>query len=334
MKHVFVINSHTTFLTSMGVINYLGLRDDDIIFIYIRNYRNTITKIHYKTIDATKLALSYINITSNYIATIRATDNFIYQHIGTTYHLYVPHFWHYFFQVLYTHPFCKRVSYVQEGGPAYTHLYETQVPVLERLRMFFWLAIRHKRTFECKWYKRGIIYKQRILDSYAINNSYFKHLPSENHIVEWPSQKIDIQIDLNHPIFIFDGYVTNGLVEKDVYLSLCHEIISGQASSHNYVKFHPAQTEEERKTILRYFSEKNSVAEIMSDDIPMEYIIIQFRNMKYIGFTSSLLYYAHDYGHEVVSYETKLLSASKTFSKYVLESGFQTYFETYNKSRK
>ena len=209
------------------------------------------------------------------------------------------------------------------------NLYETQVSLLERFRMFLWLAIRRKRTFECKWYKRGIIFKQRKLDSFAINNTYFKHLPSENHIVEWTSQKVDITIDNSHPIFIFYGYVTNGLVEKDVYLSLCQDIISEQASSNNYVKFHPAQTDEERKTILQFFSDKDCMAEIMSDDIPMEYIIIQFRKMKYIGFTSSLLYYAHDYGHEVISYETKLLSSSKRFSEYVRESGFQTYSETY-----
>lgn len=329
MKHVFVINSHTTFLTSMGVIPYLDLNDDDVIFIYIRNYKNTITQIPYKSIDATKLALSYKDITSNYDTIIRTTDSFIYQEIGTQYNLYVPHFWHYFFQVLYTHPFCRRVSYVQEGGPAYTNLYETQVSLLERLRLFFWLAVRRKRTFECKWYKRGIIYKQLKLDSFAINSTYFKHLPSDNHIVEWPSQKVDITIDNSHPIFIFDGYVTNGLVEKDVYLSLCQDIISEQASSNNYVKFHPAQTDEERKTILQFFSDKDCMAEIMSDDIPMEYIIIQFRKMKYIGFTSSLLYYAHDYGHTVVSYEKRLLSSSKTFSEYVRESGFQTYSETY-----
>ena len=325
MKHVFVINSHTTFLTSMGVISYLDLHDDDVIFIYIRNYRNTIAQIPYKTIDATKLVLSYIEITSNYDTIIRTTDSFINQHLGTRYNLYVPHFWHYFFQVLYTHPFCKRVYFVQEGGPAYTNLYETQVSMLERLKMFVWLAVRRKRTFECKWYKRGIIYKQRKLDSFAINNTYFKHLPSENHIVKWPSQKVDITIESNHPIFIFDGYVTNGLVEKDVYLSLCYEIVLEQASSHNYVKFHPAQTDEERETILRNFAEKGCVAEIMSDDIPMEYIIIQFRKLKFIGFTSSLLYYAHDYGHEVVSYETRLLSTSKAFSEYVRISGFQTY---------
>lgn len=329
MKHVFVINSHTTFLTSMGVIPYLDLNDDDVIFIYIRNYKNTITQIPYKTIDATKLALSYKDITSNYDTIIRTTDSFINQEIGTRYNLYVPHLWHYFFQVLYTNPFCKRVSYIQEGGPAYTNLYATQVSLLERFRMFLWLAIRRKRTFECKWYKRGIIYKQLKLDSFAINSTYFKHLPSDNHIVEWPSQKVDITIDNSHPIFIFDGYVTNGLVEKDVYLSLCQDIISEQASSNNYVKFHPAQTDEERKTILRYFSEMGCMAEIMSDEIPMEYIIIQFRKMKYIGFTSSLLYYAHDYGHTVVSYEKRLLSSSKTFSEYVRESGFQTYSETY-----
>ena len=35
MKHVFVINSHTTFLTSMGTVDYLRLRDKDVILLMI-----------------------------------------------------------------------------------------------------------------------------------------------------------------------------------------------------------------------------------------------------------------------------------------------------------
>ena len=47
MKHVFLIHSHTVFLTAIGVIRRLSLKVDDIIFVYFRNYNNSIIPISY-----------------------------------------------------------------------------------------------------------------------------------------------------------------------------------------------------------------------------------------------------------------------------------------------
>ena len=329
MKHVFVINSHTTFLTSMGVIPYLGLNDDDVIFIYIRNYKNTITQIPYKTIDATKLALSYKYITSNYDTIIRTTDSFINQEIGTRYNLYVPHLWHYFFQVLYTHPFCRRVSYVQEGGPAQTKVYITDVSLIECIKSYIRLAILKHRTFETKWYIKGCIYKQLRLDSYAINDVYFDNLPSVNHIVKWPKADIKLQINSKLPIFIFDGHIANGTVEPDIYIQACERIIKQYACVENYVKFHPAQRSEEREKILDLFIENGFRADVMTDDIPTEYIILQFSKLTFVGFTSSLLYYAQDNHHNVICCEDELILNSLKYRKHINECGFMTFRQTY-----
>ena len=95
------------------------------------------------------------------------------------------------------------------------------------------------------------------------------------------------------------------------------------------MKFHPAQSSDERESIITFFSNRGHRAEVMNDDIPIEYVIIQFKNLKFIGFTSSLLYYAHDYGHMVICNETKLTEASDTYRRHVKECGFQTYSETY-----
>ena len=50
MKHVFIIHSHTTFLTAIGCVNYQKLTSSDIIFLYVRNYKNSIFKA--KDIDS------------------------------------------------------------------------------------------------------------------------------------------------------------------------------------------------------------------------------------------------------------------------------------------
>lgn len=329
MKHVFVINSHTTFLTSVGVVNYLNLADDSVIFVYIRSYRNRVTKIPFQVVDATDLANSSTQISTHYKEYVEEVDGFVKQVIGSKYCLYVPHLWNYFFQLLYTNRLCRRVSYVQEGGAVQTKVYEVKVPLKYRMRSWVRHAILGRRTFECKWYQKGTIYKQFSLDSYAVNDVYFHSLPSHNHIVKWPSGELDMALDADAPIFIFDGYVKNGLVESEVYMTLCEKLIAEQSEKNNYVKFHPAQNTEEREAILSFFEKQQKKVEIMSDEIPMEYVIIQFKNLTFVGFTSSLLYYAHDFGHKVICNEEALLKASSEFRSYVKNCGFQTFAETY-----
>lgn len=330
MKHVFIINSHTTFLTSVGTVEYLKLNDCDVIFVYVRNYKNSVTKILYKVVDATNISNSCSKISTQYKEYIREVDLFVSQNICDKYALYVPHLWHYFFQILYTHPLCRRVSYVQEGGPVQTKVYDTKVSLFHVLKSLVRLAILRKRTFECKWYRKGIIYKQLTLDSYALNNEYFRCLPSHNHIVKWPNIKLNIQIKSEAPIFIFDGYIKNGIVEPDIYIKLCNDLISEHSQIYNYVKFHPAQTYYERTIIINLFKKRNKQVEVMCDEIPVEYIIIQFKNLTFVGFTSSLLYYAHDFGHKVICHEASLLNESKKFRHYLDTCGFQKYSDTYH----
>lgn len=329
MKHVFVINSHTTFLTAMGTVEYLKLKDNDVIFIYKRNYCNKVTPVPFKVVEGTELANLCRNIGVDYEGIIRKVDNLIDQNIEGKYCLYVPHMMHYFFQLLYTNKRCKRVSYVQEGGAVLTKVYENDVPLTERIKSFIRHAILGRRTFECQWYKKGTIYKQFRIDSYAINSLYFRSLPSHNHIVKWPECKLDLTIDSEYPIFIFDGHVRNGFVEPDVYMRVCKKMITENAAGKNYVKFHPAQNEEERNNILAFFVECGCSTETMSDDIPLEYVIIQFKNLSFVGFTSSLLYYAHDYGHKVCCCEKMLIESSVAYRKRINDSGIKTYEETY-----
>lgn len=333
MKHVFIVNSHTTFLTSLGTVAYLHLQDDEVLFLYMRNYKNSITPVPYQIVNCDDMIEVCRDITSQYKSTIKKVDAFIDKYLTGKYSLYVPHLWHYFFQILYTHNRCIRVSFVQEGGAPFTNVFDNETPFIERIKSFIRHAILRRRTFECKWYKRGTLYKQRVLDSYAINNVYFRYLRSVNHIVQWPKTKLDIIINPQSPIFVFDGFLRNGLVEHDVYLSCCKEIINKKASKTNYIKFHPAQSDDERETIISYFKSANKDAELMRDDVPIENIITQFTGLTFIGFTSSLLYYAHDFNHNVVCCEDLIWANSSLFRQFKEESGFLMFHETYKNDK-
>ena len=329
MKHVFVINSHTTFLTSMGVVDYLRIYSDDVIFIYVRNYKNSVSRIDYACYDCTNLSDSCANIADGYSGKIANVDTFVSQNIRERYCLYVPHLWHWFHQILYTNKLCCRVSYVQEGGPAQTKVYITDVSLIECIKSYIRLAILKHRIFETKWYIKGCIYKQLRLDSYAINDVYFDNLPSVNHIVKWPRADIKLHINSKLPIFIFDGHIANGTVEPDIYIQACERIIKQYACVENYVKFHPAQRSEEREKILDLFIENGYRTDVMTDDIPTEYIILQFSKLTFVGFTSSLLYYAQDNHHNVICCEDELILNSMKYRKHINECGFMTFRQTY-----
>ena len=53
MKHIFLIHSHTLLLTSLGVINREKLAEEDVIFIYSRNYRSCIP-VNFQCFDFSK----------------------------------------------------------------------------------------------------------------------------------------------------------------------------------------------------------------------------------------------------------------------------------------
>lgn len=44
MKHVFFVNSHTTFFSSLGIIKFLNLCQNDVVYLMHRNYSQQIIK--------------------------------------------------------------------------------------------------------------------------------------------------------------------------------------------------------------------------------------------------------------------------------------------------
>ena len=51
MKYLFLIHSHTTFLSSMGTIDFLQLKNEDIRIAFIRNYKNSLYDFKSPTVD-------------------------------------------------------------------------------------------------------------------------------------------------------------------------------------------------------------------------------------------------------------------------------------------
>lgn len=319
MKNVFIIASHTSFLSALGTKDYLHLSDDDVIILTMRNYHNVVIKPNCTVIDVTDIMESGKMLSQGRKKRkecIRMIDSFIADVVGEQYVLYCPHMASRIWQLFYTNPLCSKMSYIQEGGVPFKSAYAVSPNFRQRFYFYRDKILNHSHRFwgGYFWYYKGILSKQNDIDSYAISDDFFKYLPSNNHIIKWPFVNIHLDIKKNATIFVFDGYVKNGLVESNYYLNACKKLIEQKYVQVNYIKFHPAQSDDEKNRILSFFK-KDVTVQVLPDDIPFELIISSYNKLNVVGFTSSLLYFAKEYGHNVYSGES-LLMDSPAFVKF------------------
>lgn len=337
MKHLFLINSHTSFLSAVGTIDYLGLQSEDVVFFTVRNYKNTMFELAWKTVDISDIFSKYTTHEiwherkkrNDYLKLI---DHLIEGNVSENFKLYAFHYAHPGSQMIYTHPLCVEGAYIQEGGVPFKKAYVTNPKLFERF--VAWTVNKlYLKTRRChyplSWYYPGFLNKQQEVHSFAISNNFFKYLPSTNHIIKWPQKRTDVKIKDDSMVFIFDGFVRNTFCEKDFYLKCCKRLILEESHNFNYVRFHPAQMEDEKSEIISFFTKHHLSVEVMDPTIPFEWILTSCNMHLYVcGFGSSLLYFAKDMGHNVVCRDEWLIK-SKLYRKYKEKCGFIWFKDSY-----
>ena len=339
MKNVFMINSHTTFLTTMGVINYLGAEQSDVLLLYVRNYKNSLDN-QYKRIDISYLSDKVDSIFCKNVnkkgknQIIIEVDKFVSEDINCTFHLFAPHLAHPLWQILYTNKKCVFFSYIQEGILPYKTAFVSFPPLLGLLRNIkFRLLYQTDRVWPYRpWFLRTKIKKISNVDAFAINNKFFKYLSVKKNIVQWPKivQKDEITFQDKHMIFIYDAFVKNGIMNSDDYIKECKNLIKEMATDYNYLKFHPGQSNQEIEIIKDYFNQLGKKYIVLDNMIPFEVIIMSQQNLSLTGYGSSLLFLAYDYGHNVFCYDSRLLKYN-LYRDYRNRCGFMSFREYANK---
>lgn len=334
MKNVFIINSHTTFLSALGTIQYLGLKEQTVLLLYMRNYSNSVINHPYEVVDITNFIDSFNSLYKSkkyrYFS-IKKIDRFIDETIGELFNLYCPHLLHQVWQVIYTNKLCIQMSYIQEGGIPYKDYYITHPTLKTKFRLFITNVLYRmtKRIWHGGWYTYGTMKKQKELHSYAIDDVFFRYLPSINHRIVWPKVDLSYLVTSGSTIFVFDGFVKNGLCEESIYINHSKRLVSTLHGIKNYIKFHPAQSKYQKQAICDYMIKESINFQILPDDIPFELILSSSKQLKVVGFGSSLLYYAYNLGHSVVCKDDWLLESS-LFSNYYKHTGLLRFCDYIN----
>ena len=337
MKHLFIIHSHTPFLTAIGTIDLLKIESKDVVFFYSRGYKNDVIKHDFKVVETTELTelcrTTMFTSRKNTKNALQMVDELVEREVGEDYILYAPHYIMPICQALYTNKRCIKGAYIQEGGIPMRNLSITNLPKMKKL-YYFLLNRVYRGTGRIwrpsAWYVEGSLKKQSVIESYAISSSFFKSIPTHNNIVKWPQMPHGFKFNIKFPstIFVLDGFITNGQVEPDYYMQKCNDLIGLCGNKNqNYIKFHPAQPLQERNAIIDMFKSKSLPIEEFSDSVPFELVLTSTENLNIAGFGSSLLYFARDLGHQVTCKDEWLFN-SPTYMEYKKRFNFDSFSES------
>lgn len=315
MKHIFIIGSHTPYLTALGTIQYLQLNKKDIIFIYGRNYKCYCIDNDIEQYDLSDLYYIYLkNRKRNEIhKQIEKIKIFINSTIKIPYTLYIPHLAFYFFQIWAMHPFCKDIKFIQEGITDFC-LPNKRFHIPSKKQIFTNLFLLNNTWCweTSKWNDTKKIRDKNITETFAISDKLFSSMSCKHTIIKWPQIKLPIKLDKSATFFVLESLVEQKYIEKEIFMDSCKRMINKYGKEKNYIKFHPYQTKNNCKAILEIFTELGKNVKELPNDIPFEIILAEGNRLKICGFTTSLIYYAALLGHEVHNC-TKLLCRSTYF---------------------
>ncbi len=328
MKHLFIIHSHTVFLTSLGIIEKQHLKDEDIVFVYGRNYSQNVFELSYPVYDLSdmyedskSMILSISRKTLiNYKKLRRITqsiDKFIEDKVKGEFEVYLPHLSSPFFQLFATSRYCNYCHFVQEGGRVMVKVLCDEDPLIIKLYNYVFLKNNERVWRTNKWLIHNYHdYLNCDVNAFVVNESFFGNLPITINKVGWPvAENLSVEIDTQCPIFVFDGYVEQGAINQEEYLSAIKKMVNEDAKNKNYLKFHPNQIKDNREKIIDFFKEKGIDVIVMSNDIPFELILTKYKKLQIYGYGSSLLIFAKAFGHLVKARESDLLE-SKQYRRY------------------
>lgn len=312
MKNIFYIHSHITYYVAKGVIVKLGFESPTILFVISRNYTNKEIN-RYECIDISDLhdkldEFNFINFYKKH-KHIEEIDQLLEDKLkNSTFRIFLPHVFHPAMQILATHLKCSEIHIIEEGVNAYSsyfmHFKQKSILkgltkyVLNQLYFVGRNRIFYVKNFDLRKFKKSIPPK-----FYTVTSKGFKGLPYEVVRVDMIAED-NFEYDISDSsVLVLEGAVEQGNLQLNTFLKAITEVLKEIEGEYLYVKFHPAQSKENRDSILALIKKTKLKPYLIPDEISFEQIILTNSNLRVYGFTTSLLLYAHEYHCKVKSYE-------------------------------
>lgn len=328
MKYIFYIHSHICYYMSLSVIKYLGLKTDDIVFFYSRNYR-PYRMPEYSYADISDIVYALTNLSFFKILhipmKIRQMDRVIATMAGNdSFSCFVPQMASLPIQIIATNKNCVRYDFIEEGAlyyieDRYLHPYHRNVimgAIFNVLNRFCRrIQLGHPSLQPLKSDDTPFYYIIRSPYSISTKKTICLDVGLDKTLI------CDNAYSNDKPILIMDSVLECQLAEYNNILH-CYEYIINKLPHKNglCVKLHP-ENGPRTLNLLTEIKTRNNI-EMQFITLPIEQILLFNKNKKplYIGaIHSSLLYYA-----KIISPENIVVMGYSELKKY--DHRYNTYF--------
>lgn len=339
MKYLFYVQSHIAFYMALQVQEYLKINPLDVKYITVRNYNNIYHQIepldlsyYYDKLNSAmnlKEAINALNDIDHKIGILTNHDD--YEFIT---HTISPPVW----QFIATNPKCKKIHIIEDGSGSYHKKKELYFQPKTSLKNQFidtikkWISRNYskyrKRAPGFPVFGTEPLFKDTIY--YGIYEDVFPYISKERKVIFGSLYKDPNFLpnqDFENSIFlIFDATLVEQrrLMNENEYMNFILPFFK-EISLNNtqiYFKFHPGQNKDITQK-LKQILENDYKAVELNKDIPVEQIIIHYKNLQFYGFFSTLLFYAKRQGHFAKSFLEN--TQNEKIKKFILEY-FNDYF--------
>jgi hypothetical protein len=322
MKHIFSVHSPITFLAAYSTIKYLELDKKEVI-ILSNNYNVPITdykivKSFYEARNKTFLQkLRYFNVP-------KAFDNYICEFVNEEKFIAYVDLMSYYQKILITHENCEEFHFIEEGNGTYqTRDDIDDITWIERKESFrtkfldLKSVLRVIRGFNLRLLSLPYIYTAYSnMDNtkfYSLSSNAYNCVNPDKRILVKP-QKEDLNIkklagdlSLNNECIWLDGSNARytGL-DESYYRNAIQKAIpilrtNGALGKKVYVKLRPKEKNIEKNPLVSILKDHNIKVEVLPNNMIIEAFLMQSENCNVIGVMTSVLEYAHVFGHKSYS---------------------------------
>lgn len=323
MKHIFSVHSPVTFLVAYATIKHLNLNKEDV-FIMSASYKVLIDD--YKVIPSfTETRNNTLVQKLRYFNVPKSFDNYLASHIqGEVFTAYVD-LMSYAQKILITHKQCQVFHFIEEGNSTYQANDDLEdITWPERNEAWrdkgildFKSLIRVIRGYNLRLLSLPYIYSaysnmQHTKFFSFSNNAFYNVNPDKRLLVKPPVGDANIKKlagghFLNEATIWLDG--SNGRytgLEETYYNDAIKKAIpllkeKGVIKDKVYAKLRPGIKNISNNKLVSILRENDIEVEVMQNDMIIEAFFMQSKNCKIIGVLTSVLEYAHVFGHKAYS---------------------------------
>jgi len=337
MKHLFLIHSHITYYLAKSVEDSLNLDQNDIVYIFARNYSN-VNSGEIKSVPLGHIPYQQNVHFKNFISFWKHTsaiDKLINNLVeGENFNAYLPHFSDPIMQMIGTHSHCVQVNFIEEGTLQYSKKTYLKQPY-KNLNNFIEYNLDRFLTY-VKLFGKGRFFRvnnfydftflnKEIGHFYCLSESCFIPFLKKRVIIPLFKEEIDIQFQAINNLMVFEAMIENDVVNEKNFFDILNTILDSISSSVLHLKFHPAQTIESRTLIENLFKKRDISYLVVPDYVPVEQILASDRKIRVIGFASSILLYAKILKHEVISFDQELQALDSKYQVYRRYNDFDLF---------